>query len=1521
MSPQDLIQSIRDDWLPPNAERLQKGFERSLKSLSDDLYTKDTHFVLEFIQNADDNTYLPDVTPTLRIRLQDDKLTISSNEIGFNAENVRAICSIGESTKAGKKEQGYIGEKGIGFKSSFKVSDVIHIASNEYRFKFDRRERLGMIVPSWDPDAPAVEGETTFTLDISGDTSASLAADLLKINPSLLLFMRRLRALHIDIETDSPPFSFSAKFSCNVEETHETGFSRVRIKREEVKAGQQRLFRSRYLILSESLSMADIQEPKRIGIDTSQLTLAFPIKKDGSPDISPQNVFAYLPLGSFGFKFVVQADFLTSSNRQDILEASTWNRRLRDQIAAVFCSAVDLFLGDEQLRFSWLLYITGEVSHPFFNVAMHSLISELKQKSILMDSSLIQKRVNAVLLLPSRFRRDDEPLVASNLLDGQSYLHEGYCVLGAELMHVLERRLALQTMQDSHLFNALWRMSRIRSFAGKSSEWHRVIASRLCEMYDHNPANLGHEIRRLWIIPLKGGTWTSTTWNEIYFPISGTSTLSPSHLEIHTVDSVAASVPERRRFYEKMGVREISVQTIASKILDAQNDLDVDDYISNARFFFVNRHADPPPNHADLYFAVEGGGALLGHETYLDDSKNGGRLRKALQALGSSCQFISPLYLSETQIDLPPSQLAQWRSWLTKTCKIRTAPDAYTDLPIMADKLPLAEFLGYLQYFWTRFPTKKPTWQSALAEASVSVHGRRIPLRDTCLRRSALVSKDYNDLPFLPVPEPSDSRWDFLATLGVSMHLNANLCLQLLVGFSSLDVTQVPFSRVLELYTQLDARFMDCPDIICEQFQDNKLLYRPADKHTGREAQWLGTDDDVFWDGPSSLVFHYHLEKIYPRTLRGFFDRIGVSSASSDAVLSELRRLSGQYSTQALDTSTLPKIFALLDDLFDLSAHETISYLSTRSLVEDVAMFPAAVSSGSETILRLYRLDQVYVSGRYTHFTDAFRTHVPILASPPTGARDMARFLNSSVCSGLVRKLDDLVVSACIPSDSGSPDVVLMAAIEEKYEELIRAVTKGGHSITSKPSPEQISFLSRLKAVDVRRVDRLAATLKLDHIEVSSNESVWIDDSIQTSSGPHLSVYIVRGTSIPDKAALQERFYAEVARRLSLQKQEIAKVMLTPVEILEKLRDYDDDDLPTMDEMQELSGRSSGNAYQWSSNTTRLSTRAARPRRSGVSSATPRAMPSTITEIAATTSSQVTQVQNEDLGGRLDRALSGVDLTSPISAEGLASRVHQSQARHGRNVPFLPATDTLRQDLSAGDASRAPSSAVQTALRAEIGDLSSQMERLVLSSPTYSAPRAASHEPALVDPTVEQQVNGILGERIFFEVLSNLLGRDAASESWTSELRGRSGAGLTEYSPTSSTLGDFTIAKPELSLQFSQYLFKARPEILEEYARSGEWPTFHIEIKSTSSEPNTPFVMSRRQFEIAKQLHVARLDEERARQPPKHIFVLVRVWDVRNSKPSLEKMALYADPFQCLLDGELILMSDRVEMALTDVPI
>src|SRR5256885_555402 len=77
-------------------------------SLSKDLFNTPIHFLLEFIQNADNNAYAPGVEPPLNFMLKKSWMCMDCNEAGFTKENADAI---GQSTKKDRMK-GFIGEEG-----------------------------------------------------------------------------------------------------------------------------------------------------------------------------------------------------------------------------------------------------------------------------------------------------------------------------------------------------------------------------------------------------------------------------------------------------------------------------------------------------------------------------------------------------------------------------------------------------------------------------------------------------------------------------------------------------------------------------------------------------------------------------------------------------------------------------------------------------------------------------------------------------------------------------------------------------------------------------------------------------------------------------------------------------------------------------------------------------------------------------------------------------------------------------------------------------------------------------------------------------------------------------------------------------------------------------------------------------------------------------------------------------------------------------------------------------------------
>ena len=338
----EYIQQIRMDFLEGH-EKLKTSLNNSIKTLADDLYNKDIHFIFELIQNAEDNSYEKHSThpPYISFRLKktdptftsgsNGALIIQNNETGFNRENVNAICAVGETTK--KKDQGYIGEKGIGFKSVFRVTDNPHIFSNGYYFslpKFDEEIGLGYIVPQWIDTLPdhLNFSETHIILPLTKkDFGYEKIKEMLQdIEPEVILFLSTLQ--EIRIETDSGDNLTILKDNSAVPE--------VGIIVEGKKQGDSFSNSENFLVCTKRFDKpSNISHEKREGIVKRDVSIAFPLDQNSK---AVGKIFAYLLVRSdTKFPFLINADFILPSSREDIQDVP-WNHWLMKCVANLVTS-------------------------------------------------------------------------------------------------------------------------------------------------------------------------------------------------------------------------------------------------------------------------------------------------------------------------------------------------------------------------------------------------------------------------------------------------------------------------------------------------------------------------------------------------------------------------------------------------------------------------------------------------------------------------------------------------------------------------------------------------------------------------------------------------------------------------------------------------------------------------------------------------------------------------------------------------------------------------------------------------------------------------------------------------------------------------------------------------------------------------------------------------------------------------------------------------------------------------------
>ncbi|CAO2655016.1 Nn.00g117490.m01.CDS01 [Neocucurbitaria sp. VM-36] len=284
-------------------QELRENLAQALKAISKDLYTSQARFMMEVIQNADDNKYSDGETPTVCITVFPEHVKVECNEKGFSRENIQALCRTARSSKP--PGQGYTGEKGIGFKSVFKLANRAHIRSPPYYFQLDQKRDLGMITPRWDEDFFdnfEEEHQTTIVLDhICGplqNFSIALKKDFEAIDPVLVLFLRRIERLQLKLfKSSSDDKPLISKCFQRVDWTPDSGIVSLR---DEDANTKRRFYKHRFTVDFKGT------ETRRPGMTKTDIVLAFPVKKTSDtymPSIRKQNfAFAYLPLGDFGFK-------------------------------------------------------------------------------------------------------------------------------------------------------------------------------------------------------------------------------------------------------------------------------------------------------------------------------------------------------------------------------------------------------------------------------------------------------------------------------------------------------------------------------------------------------------------------------------------------------------------------------------------------------------------------------------------------------------------------------------------------------------------------------------------------------------------------------------------------------------------------------------------------------------------------------------------------------------------------------------------------------------------------------------------------------------------------------------------------------------------------------------------------------------------------------------------------------------------------------------------------------------------
>ncbi|KAL2923355.1 Chaperone protein HtpG [Bienertia sinuspersici] len=541
-----VIESIRRDefGLDPNISDKESNLlkkqharlGRALHCLSEELYSQDSHFLLELVQNADDNVYPENVEPTLSFILRENGMTVLNNERGFTAKNIRALCDVGNSTKKGSSA-GYIGQKGIGFKSVFRITDAPEIHSNGFHIKFDISQgQIGFVLPTIVPPCDLemlkrlIPGDDSqYDMDcwntcivlpfksklLEGSAMSCILSMFSDLHPSLLLFLHRLQCIKLRNMLND---------SVLVMRKELLGDGIVKVSH-----GKEQMI---WFVASNKLHPKVI----RPNVHMTEISIALTLNESGTGEYEPclgqQPVFAFLPLRTYGLKFILQADFVLPSSREEVDGDSPWNQWLLSEFPALFVNAEKLFCSLPCFQetpakgvsaYMSFVPLPGEV-HGFFSGLPRMIMTKLRQSNCLLLDGCKDNWVP-----PCKVLRGWNEQVQLLLPDTILYEHLGLGLLHKDviLSDALARALGIEEYGPKILVQFISSLGRVKDgIKTMGLRWLFSWLSELDNMFHSYAPNLRNSeleldlidsLKKVPFIPLSDGTYGSLDEGTIWF--------------------------------------------------------------------------------------------------------------------------------------------------------------------------------------------------------------------------------------------------------------------------------------------------------------------------------------------------------------------------------------------------------------------------------------------------------------------------------------------------------------------------------------------------------------------------------------------------------------------------------------------------------------------------------------------------------------------------------------------------------------------------------------------------------------------------------------------------------------------------------------------------------------------------------------------------------------------------------------------------------------------------------------------
>ncbi|KIX07808.1 uncharacterized protein Z518_02462 [Rhinocladiella mackenziei CBS 650.93] len=1072
----------------------REDLEASISILAEGLYEKSTHFLLELIQNADDCSY--DIqTPKLLIRYWNGRLRIDYNEVGFTRRDVEALCRVGRSTKSNSGNQ--IGEKGIGFKSVFKIADVVSISSGYYSFKFDRTTtNLGMITPQWDTfPAEPLPGFTSVMLQLrDGYDQTELLNEMRSMDPRYLLFLRKLKEIYIAISHPDRP-EWETTLRRRDDQASDESRRTTTLSHDD---------QSMTYLVRQYIASSLPYEPKRGGRKKSSILLAFPYTNTQRDKLESQQVYAFLPIRDYGFNgsiwhygFLIHADFLLTANRGDIDSSSQWNTALREAILDAFMEDARHF-HDTPFRYTWPRYIPENTSTFDFFWSFRTALAEKLRESATVESEDGQLRTpTTVRYVPKQFRDESNMHLILSETTKSTYLSHKYSESDRKRL----KNIGVTTLSEKEFLHDLKESLAARNVS-MSEEWHSNVAKALLPLI----SNFEREIFDLPLILLGDGRRVTASSGTVFFPGDRIDHAVPPGIEVFEVQRDIQNDPNCERLYTNLRVKPFSVPAVQALILKkhsnklSEPEPSRSELLLQALFLFRSEWRKQS-SEVQFWVTTRTGTLRRSREVYVDTDENYSASRY-LERNTEKFSFLHRSYYKEIASDELPAwitwlheQLGMWKvPRLVKDSRNNLDPELSEDFLYILQKHPSRQFLVLLKENWSIYSQDTPqisqnqltTLRAQLASVPVTCRDGKQHVLETTSTGYSLPEdfrSEYSFLqPVLDIPNPQDHKWTFLKMFGVTVNDDLNTYLGIL---NNIQGREVSVEFVHWLYDGIQGRIEDNPTLVRELFMQNDYVYIPCSS-TNDPPRWVAVSDCV-WTGPKCLTQSLELSNIHPDHRILFVKYLNVQDAGLETLISEARAI-----TSSALLSRITDIFKELNKILP----DSISTEATNAIRSLLALKIFPLDEGGDSDAGFDELSsgttesEWYIADR-PHLRQCFQGVVSLLALTVEDVQATRRLI------GTLNLQNRLLSEAA----KESRKIHGGRARGKETDMVYRGKTKFFDRLMPESIPRRQEILFQLENMEIWHADKILLGWSVETIGPTSGgapqESLFDDDGLQ----------------------------------------------------------------------------------------------------------------------------------------------------------------------------------------------------------------------------------------------------------------------------------------------------------------------------------------------------------------------------------------------------------------------------------------